>query len=158
MLDLHIQNELEDSNLPSQQQFETWINAALLKEYEQLEQLLRITDGAEIQTLNKEYRGKDKVTNILSFSAEQYEFLEYDCLGDLVVCASVVAKEAADQNKQLHDHWAHLIVHGMLHLQGFDHVDNAEAIKMEALEVKILETIGIANPYNADMLNYKSME
>ena len=148
MLDLYIQNELNIANTPSQLEFEAWVSKALQKTYNKLEQLIRIVDKEEIQALNRQYRDKDKATNILSFPAEQYDFLDYDCLGDLVVCASVVEQEAKDQNKALNEHWAHLIVHGMLHLQGFDHIDDDEAATMEALEIKILETMSISNPYN----------
>ena len=147
MLDLYLQNELNLTSIPSQSQFEGWVHAALQADYKQLEQLIRIVDEPEIQSLNNEYRDKDKTTNILSFPAEQYDFLDYDCLGDLLICASVVEKEAEEQNKTLLDHWAHLTVHGMLHLQGFDHIDDNEAQEMELLEIKILETIGISNPY-----------
>lgn len=147
MLELYVQNELNLKIIPSHGDLETWVQASLLKHYKQLEQLIRITSGSEIQALNKEYRGKDKVTNILSFPAEQYDFLDYDCLGDLVICASVIEEEAKEQNKVLNDHWAHLIVHGMLHLQGFDHINDSEAKEMEALEIKILKTLGIENPY-----------
>ncbi len=149
MIDLQLQNELNLQQIPTFQQFETWVLASLQKDYPQLEQLIRIVDDNEIHALNKQYRDKDKATNILSFPAEQYDFLEYDCLGDLVVCSSVVEQEAKTQNKKLNDHWAHLIVHGMLHLQGFDHQDDEQADAMEALEIKILETMGVSNPYVA---------
>lgn len=153
MLELYLQNDLNLNNLPSLNDLERWVQAALLKDYKQLEQLIRITDKDEIQALNKDYRGKDKTTNILSFPAEQHDFLAYECLGDLVICADVVEAEAKEQNKSVNDHWAHLIVHGMLHLQGYDHIDPTEADKMEALEIKILQTIGVANPYNATIIH-----
>ena len=157
MLELYLQNELGLKGLPSQDQFEVCVNAAFQKDYKQLEQLIRITDKQEIQALNKEYRGKDKATNILSFPSEQYDFLDYDCLGDLVICAEVVEEEAISQNKPINNHWMHLVVHGMLHLQGFDHINDAEANEMEALEIKILETMNIPNPYNTTMFNTKSV-
>jgi len=151
MLELCIQNELNLPNIPQDHQLSDWVNKALQKNYAQIEQLIRIVNQDEIKMLNKQYRNKDCSTNILSFPAEQYDFLDYDCLGDLVVCADVVAKEAKEQNKNLNDHWAHLIIHGMLHLQGFDHIEENEAVTMEALEIKILETMGVSNPYNDDM-------
>lgn len=149
MIDLQLQNELNLPRIPSSEQFEAWVISALQKDYPQLEQLIRIVDDKEIQALNKQYRDQDKATNILSFPAEQYDFLDYDCLGDLVVCASVVEQEAKAQDKTLEQHWAHLIVHGILHLQGFDHLNDDEANEMECLEIKILEAMGIVNPYNA---------
>ena len=86
---------------------------------------------------------------MLSFPAE-IPHIDYQCLGDLVICAPVVAREAVEQRKSIDAHWAHLVVHGMLHLQGFDHEDGPDADKMEALEVKILSTMGYSNPYNSE--------
>ena len=117
--------------------------------FDNLEQTIRVVAETESQFLNLQYRGKDAPTNILSFPAE-IPHIDYQCLGDLVVCAPVVAIEAQEQNKELDAHWAHLIVHGMLHLQGFDHQTDDEADKMEALEVEILSTLGYINPYNND--------
>ena len=96
---------------------------------------------------NRRFRGKDSATNVLAFPAYS-EFLDYDCLGDLVLCAPLVALEAAQQGKREDAHWAHLVVHGMLHLQGYDHQSAAQAATMEALEIEILDTLGYANPYN----------
>lgn len=148
MLDLYIQNEDEFDFIPSEEIISNWIQAALLKPYNQLEQLIRIVSESEIQQLNAEYLNKNKPTNILSFPTEQHDFLDYECLGDLVICADVVKLESNQQHKALNDHWAHLIVHGMLHLQGYDHIKDDEAELMEQLEVKILETLSIPNPYN----------
>lgn len=111
---------------------------------------VRIVEADEMQQLNREFRGKDHPTNVLSFPAGEIAGLPADAarpLGDLVVCASVVRDEALAQGKALADHWAHLIVHGTLHLLGFDHEDEDEAADMEGREIEILRTHGIANPY-----------
>lgn len=115
---------------------------------------IRVVSNAEMQGLNKEYRGKDSPTNVLSFPADLPPELVAEIddveLGDIVISAEVVATEAAEQGKTLISHWAHMLVHGMLHLQGYDHINDDEAEEMEALEVKILAQIGFANPYEID--------
>jgi probable rRNA maturation factor len=108
---------------------------------------IRIVDTAEGQALNRDYRGKDYATNVLSFPAELPPGVNLPLIGDLAICAPVVAREAAEQGKKPRDHWAHLTVHGTLHLLGYDHIDEAEAEAMEALETRILAGLGIADPY-----------
>ena len=111
---------------------------------------VRIVDAEEIQTLNKLYRQQDKATNVLSFPAGEYAGLPDEAaraLGDVVVCASVVANEASEQGKQLSDHWGHMLVHGTLHLLGFGHETDTEAAEMEALESKILVSQNVTDPY-----------
>ena len=111
---------------------------------------VRVVDCEEMQTLNRDFRGTDKPTNVLSFPGGDVAGLPKDesrGLGDVVVCAEVVRDEAAAQNKSLEDHWAHILVHGTLHLLGFDHISVEQADDMEGLEVKILTTIGVADPY-----------
>jgi probable rRNA maturation factor len=120
---------------------------SLQSDFSQLEQTIRVVDEPESQLLNKTWRGKDKPTNVLSFPAEDSEYLDYDHLGDLVICAAVVKAEALQQNKKPVSHWAHMVIHGMLHLQGFDHVTDSEAEQMEAKEIEILTTLGHTNPY-----------
>jgi len=145
-ISLDLQNDDELDFLPRESQFRQWIEAALQAPYDQLEQTLRVVDGAEIRELNCRYRGKDSVTNVLAFPGDS-ELLDYTCLGDLVICAPVVVAEADAQCKPVESHWAHLVVHGMLHLQGFDHQHDDDTRQMEALEVKILAGLGYNNPY-----------
>ncbi len=147
LVKVDIQNDDYLTGLPKSEQFLSWVNASLQEEYDNLEQTIRIVGEAESQALNTQYRGKDSATNVLSFAAE-IPHLDYQCLGDLVICAPIVAREAAEQNKADEAHWAHLVVHGMLHLQGLDHENQLDADRMEALEVKILSTLGHSNPYN----------
>ena len=144
-IDLQYDSALE--GIPSRQRFHEWVVAALQKPYPALEQTVRIVNEAEIRELNCRFRDSDSATNVLAFPGDS-DVLDYDCLGDLVICAPVVAAEAADQGKPVDAHWAHLVVHGMLHLQGFDHKGEKDTAKMEALEVKILGTLGYTNPYN----------
>jgi probable rRNA maturation factor len=142
-----LQNDDGFENLPALGRFEDWVESALQASHEQLEQTIRVVGEAESRDLNRRFRERDKATNVLAFPGDA-EFLDYDCLGDLVICAPVVAAEAADQGKTDEAHWAHLVVHGMLHLQGFDHQDAEQTREMEQLEVKILDTLGYTNPYN----------
>ena len=144
---LDLQNDDALGFVPPEQQFKQWIEAALQQPYDRLEQTLRIVGETESRELNNRYRGKDNATNVLAFPGDN-ELLDYDCLGDLVICAPVVVAEAAAQGKPVEAHWAHLVVHGMLHLQGFDHQSDDDTRQMEALEIKILHSLGVANPYN----------
>jgi len=111
------------------------------------ELLIRIVDKVEIQNLNKTYRHKDKSTNVLSFPSNLPIEIDESILGDVVICANVVASEAKAQNKTFDHHLVHIAIHGTLHLLGFDHIEESDANKMESLEIKILEKIGIDNPY-----------
>ena len=146
-LTIDLQNDDALEGLPSLSQFEQWVIASLQQPYANLEQTIRIVDTGESRELNHRFRGKDRPTNVLAFSSDT-DYLDYQCLGDLVVCAPVVAEEASAQGKTEQAHWAHLVVHGMLHLQGFEHENDAETARMEALEIKILDSLGYANPYN----------
>ena len=142
-----LQNDAGFEQVPAPAQFEQWVTASLQDTYAQLEQTICVVDEAQSRELNLRYRGKDNPTNVLAFAAD-HELLDYDCLGDLVICAPVVQAEALEQGKPLEAHWAHLVVHGMLHLQGFDHQTTSQAEQMEAREVEILGALGYTNPYN----------
>ncbi|MCK5191212.1 MAG: rRNA maturation RNase YbeY, partial [Methylococcales bacterium] len=122
-------------------------DAVLKDESQDAEVVIRIVDEAEMIRFNEQYRGKKGPTNILSFPFESPEGFDSNLLGDLLICAPVVENESRLQNKKLEHHWAHMIVHGVLHLLGYDHIDDKEAEEMEALEIKILKTIKIKNPY-----------
>ncbi|WP_028116358.1 rRNA maturation RNase YbeY [Ferrimonas senticii] len=146
MITLDLQLVIEDQTLPTEAQLQSWVELALASR-DEAELTIRITDSEESQQLNRDYRGKDKPTNVLSFPFEAPPGIELPLLGDLVICAEVVAREAAEQHKALHDHWAHMVIHGCLHLLGYDHIDDAEAEEMEQLERDLLAKIAIADPY-----------
>jgi probable rRNA maturation factor len=135
------------SNLPSEAQIQQWLNAAVSPFQPVAEVTVRIVDEAESQQLNFDYREKDKPTNVLSFPFQCPPGIELPLLGDLVICAGVVAQEANEQNKSLDAHWAHMVVHGSLHLLGFDHINDDDASEMEAEEIQILAELGFADPY-----------
>nr|WP_211244989.1 rRNA maturation RNase YbeY [Thalassotalea mangrovi] len=148
-LDLQIACD-DNQELPSLAQLQLWIDTALSQYSKDAELTVRIATDEESRQLNREYRGKDKPTNVLSFPFEVPEGVDINLLGDLVVCAEVVRQEALTQNKALMDHWAHMIIHGCLHLLGYDHIREDDAEEMEALEVKLLASLNIANPYITD--------
>lgn len=148
-LDLQIAYQAPD--LPSKKQFQLWLETALLPYNKPFELTIRVVDNLESQSLNSQYRNKDKPTNVLSFPFEVPEGIELDLLGDLVIAADVVSIEAQEQNKPLHAHWAHMVIHGCLHLLGFDHINDQDAIEMEALEIKLLAQLGFKNPYLANI-------
>lgn len=142
-LNLSVQYACNREGLPLRTDFVRWARAALEGGGQVT---IRLVDADEGQELNREYRSKDYATNVLSFP---YEY-EPVIMGDLVICPSVVAREATEQNKPPEAHYAHLTVHGMLHLQGWDHEEEAEAEAMEAEETRILATLGYPDPYAAD--------
>lgn len=147
-LSLDIQTAHAAPGLPAAADVERWVLAALAGQRDDAELSIRIVDIAESQTLNARYRGKDKPTNVLSFPADLPEELQLPLLGDLVICAPVVAREAQEQHKLLEHHWAHMVVHGTLHLLGYDHIEDADAEVMERLEITILQGLDIPDPYH----------
>lgn len=148
---LDLQLASNTTSIPSQAQFERWVVAALGTSDQVTELSIRIVDTDESQSLNSQFRGKDRPTNVLSFPFERPEGLpvdaELDLLGDLVICAPVVESEANEQQKTAEHHWAHMVIHGTLHLMGYDHINDADAEEMESLEQKLLASLGIPDPY-----------
>jgi probable rRNA maturation factor len=134
-----VQRTVTAAGVPSAASLRAWAQAALKKKGELT---IRVVDEAESESLNSQYRKKRKPTNVLSFG-----YGERGVLGDLVICAPVVVREAREQNKLPRAHWAHMVVHGCLHLQGHDHENDRDAAAMEALEIRILEKLGFNNPY-----------
>jgi probable rRNA maturation factor len=147
---IEIQIIYQSEGQPEPEQIQRWVDAALEGYQPDTEIVVRIVDEQESAELNEQYRHKPGPTNILSFPVEVPDGIELDLLGDLVICAPVLEKEALEQHKVLADHWAHIIVHGVLHLLGYDHIDEAEAELMESKEIAILDTLNILNPYRQD--------
>ena len=146
---LDLQKATRVSPIPSKQQFQNWVKAALAGRRENAELTIRIVDEKEAKDLNEKWRKSKGATNVLSFSIEDARDFIPDLLGDIVICAPVVQKEADMQCKPVESHWAHLVIHGTLHLLGYDHIKTDEAEKMEEIEIKILGKLGYNNPYEA---------
>ena len=149
-LDVSISYAVPRTGVPAATSFRKWVAAALDGRIREADLAIRIVDAKEGRALNRHYRGKDYATNVLSFPAELPEGVKLPLLGDLVICAPVVAREAKEQKKSLAAHYAHMTVHGTLHLLGWDHEDDKEAECMEQLEREILAELGIADPYAED--------
>ncbi|MCP3850293.1 MAG: rRNA maturation RNase YbeY [Gammaproteobacteria bacterium] len=165
-LDLQMAPDLEEASfqtIPKQEQMELWVRKALSfvgqqsgRQEKEYELTIRVVSKSEIQSLNQTYRHKNKPTNVLSFPYESFSFdeseipvevLQPPLLGDLVICHDIVVEEAQKQDKTIEAHWTHMIVHGILHLKGYDHIDDSEADIMEGMEIKILDTLHLENPY-----------
>ncbi|GLQ96701.1 rRNA maturation RNase YbeY [Dyella mobilis] len=146
---VHLSYGVERKGLPSALSFRRWVDAALAgaKRRKSAELAIRIVGTREGRKLNHDYRDKDYATNVLSFPVELPPGITVPLIGDLAICAPVVKREAAEQDKPAQHHWAHMTVHGVLHLLGYDHIEDAEAETMEALEKRILAKLGIADPY-----------
>jgi probable rRNA maturation factor len=134
-------------SIPDQESFQLWAESSCLDDDDAIASL-QIVGRDEIQHLNKTYRDKDTPTNVLSFPMQLPDEVDIKILGDLALCVDVIDEEARAQGKSLHAHWAHMVVHGMLHLQGYDHVEDSDAKVMEAMEVDILRKLGFENPYS----------
>ncbi|TGN40032.1 rRNA maturation RNase YbeY [Marinobacter confluentis] len=148
-LTVDIQLATDDGGIPADDSFQTWAETAWLGD-EESEVTIRIVDSAESAELNAQYRNKTGPTNVLSFPFEAPAGITVPLAGDLIICAPVVEKEAREQRKTPSEHWAHMVVHGMLHLQGYDHIEDDEAEAMEALEIRLLAQLGFCNPYETE--------
>jgi len=155
-LDVSVGYALPRAGLPAAASFRKWVAAALHGRIREADLAIRIVDAKEGRSLNRHYRGKDYATNVLSFPAEMDDAVKLPrgvtmpLLGDLVLCAPVIAREAVEQGKPLNAHYAHLTVHGVLHLLGWDHDNDADAECMEQLEREILAGLGLPDPYRED--------
>jgi len=149
-VDLQVASDNTQS-LPTLTQLQTWVSAAITAGSEQTrdeaELTVRIVDADESQSLNGQYRGKDKPTNVLSFPFQNPPGITLPLLGDLIICKAVVEKEAIEQDKQLLSHWAHMLIHGTLHLLGYDHIEQKEAETMERIETNLMIKLGYSDPY-----------
>lgn len=145
MIKAEIQYAVNFSDIPTKEQFQSW--AAAIESTNDQEVTIRIVDEAEITELNNVYRKKPQATNVLAFPADIPAEIELPLIGDIAICAPIVAQQAAEQGKSVVSHWAHLTLHGILHLQGYDHIDDAEAKIMENLEVQLMSKLGFPNPY-----------
>jgi len=139
-----------DDKSPKPEQIELWVSAALSERQQATELGVRIVGEVEMTKLNAQYRSKNNLTNVLSFPSDLPKGVHLPLLGDIVICAPVVIREAQAQKKSELSHWAHILVHGTLHLLGYDHIDNAEAEQMEKLETTILQELGFENPYSVE--------
>lgn len=139
-LDFSLQLASAATDIPEVAQFKRWVRAALRVD---TSLTIRIVDETEGRQLNAAYRGRDYATNVLTFPLTEEPVL----MGDIVICAPVVAKEAAEQGKPLLAHYAHMTVHGVLHLHGYDHEVDAQAELMEAMEIAVMQKLGFVNPY-----------
>ena len=146
IIDLQIACE-QETGLPTAEQIEQWATAAVQPQSDEVEMTVRIVDEAESHALNLNYRGKDRPTNVLSFPFECPDEVELPLLGALVICRQVVEREAQEQDKSVMAHWAHMVVHGSLHLLGYDHIEDDEAEEMESLETQIMTGLGFVDPY-----------
>lgn len=152
MLHLDLQLKSRAAHIPSARLLTRWINAALAGRVDAgrpVELTLRIVGPTEMRTLNREYRDKDYATNVLSFPFDMPADVELPVrvLGDIVLCAQTVQREAREQEKDIRAHWAHLVVHGVLHLLGLDHMNKRDAARMEGVEIAVLSALGIPDPY-----------
>jgi probable rRNA maturation factor len=145
-IEVDVQNATAFEPLPDDAQFSLWVETALRGKSE-AELTLRLVDRDESRKLNSRYRGQDQPTNVLSFPAELPPGIDIPLLGDIVICAPLVGEESEAQDKSLPAHWAHLVIHGVLHLLGHDHQIEQEAVEMEAMEVELLASLGFGNPY-----------
>ncbi|NKB36521.1 MAG: rRNA maturation RNase YbeY [Gammaproteobacteria bacterium] len=146
---IDIQYASDIAGLPDKETLSHWVDSALQNETSDLELTLRIVDLEEGATLNEQWRKGSGATNVLSFPSDIDVEIELRLLGDIVICAPIIEREAEAQGKKLMDHWAHIVIHGTLHLLGYDHIEDNDASSMEAMEINILKTLKIDNPYKS---------
>lgn len=149
MFEIIIQRAVTNSNIPTNKKFKKWTTSVLKKRIPSGEVTIRIVNEKEMKMLNHSYRKKNKPTNVLSFPFEvpDEHNEEIPILGDIIICDSVVKNEAKKQKKRIEAHWAHMVIHGTLHLLGYDHQKDSDAEKMESEEIMILKKLGFKNPY-----------
>jgi len=147
MIEIDVQFAKPDLHTPSIELLSTWAQAAVNLFAQDGVMTIRVTDEDEIRQLNRDFRNIDKSTNVLSFPAELPAEIAEPLLGDIVICATIVEREALAQKKSSDAHWAHMVIHGTLHLLGQDHIEDEAAEKMETLEINLLSQFGYANPY-----------
>ncbi len=151
VLDLQVElSQSKDADLPVKAELEQWVEAALEGKMDEAELTIRLVESGESATLNQQYRDKPGPTNVLSFPFEAPADVSLPLLGDIIICAPLVVQEAQAQGKTTRAHWAHLVVHGVLHLRGYDHIDDGEAREMEDLERKIMAYLRFNDPYMDD--------
>ncbi|UAW99190.1 rRNA maturation RNase YbeY [Halopseudomonas nanhaiensis] len=148
-IEVDIQRASEAADQPDDESFIRWAGLAL-RDRPGHELTIRLVDEDESRTLNREYRDRDYPTNVLSFPADLPPELNIPLLGDLVVCVQVVQREALEQRKSAESHWAHMVIHGCLHLLGHDHIDDAQAEEMEEIERQLMAELGFPDPYIAN--------
>jgi len=152
-VDVQYAPDLDGYMLPEENEIYQWVSAALKDRDVQTQLTVRIVGEAEMVMLNESYRYKAGSTNVLSFPFEAVGDVTLPLLGDVIICAPVVKREANEQNKMIKAHWCHLVVHGVLHLLGFDHMEDSEAQRMELREGKILTALGFSDPYEESVLS-----
>ncbi|VAW94688.1 Metal-dependent hydrolase YbeY, involved in rRNA and/or ribosome maturation and assembly [hydrothermal vent metagenome] len=142
-----VQWAVDKTGLPADADINNWVTMVVGAHQAEAELTVRIVDAQEITALNSQYRNQDKATNVLSFPADKDLPVAIPLLGDLVICAEVVALEAAEQNKTSTAHWAHMVIHGCLHLLGYDHIERDQAEQMEQKEINYMQKLDFPNPY-----------
>lgn len=147
MVSVEVQYAASEIDAPIEESFQQWSAIIPAKNDAQQEASIRIVEEEEIAELNLRFRQKSGATNVLAFPADLPPGVELNFIGDIVICAPIVRKQAQDQGKLLESHWAHMTLHGILHLQGYDHINSQDAEIMEALEVQLMAKLGYPNPY-----------
>ncbi|MGV6808082.1 MAG: rRNA maturation RNase YbeY [bacterium] len=144
---LHFENASGDAAIPDEEDVHRWASLALSNRHPDAELCIRVVSADESAALNGQYRNRNTPTNVLSFPSDLPADIPSNLIGDLAICADVVGREARDQGKSLQAHWAHMVIHGCLHLLGYDHQTDQEAEAMESLEIALLDQLGVNDPY-----------